>query len=246
MTSGIGSFPTTDWGLLGNLRAQSAEARRASLDILIRRYWKPVYLFLRGSGRDEEQSKDLTQAFFLDWLERDAFQWADPAKGRFRTFMLTCLKRFASNVHRAEYAAKRRPTGGVASLDEMMSSEVVHFEPADHQTPESLFNRAWAVAVLSRVLERLNQQFHEKGQEAHADILRSRLVDPILNGVAPVSTEDLAAKYEISTKQVFNLLETAKRAYRQMIRDEVSLYAVGGSEISDELNDLFRILGDKA
>jgi DNA-directed RNA polymerase specialized sigma24 family protein len=246
MTSAAGSFPTTDWGLLGNLRAQSSEARRASLDILIRRYWKPVYFFLRTSGRNDEQAKDLTQAFFLDWLERDAFQWADPAKGRFRTFLLTCLKRFAANVHRAEYAAKRRPEGGVASLDEMMASEVIHYEPADHQTPESLFNRAWAIAVLTHVLERLNQQFNEKGQQAHADILQSRLVDPILNGIPPVPAEELAAKYEISTKQVFNLLETAKRAYRQMIRDEVSLYAVNSAEISEEINDLFRILGESA
>lgn len=240
-----GSFPTTDWGLLGSLKAQDSEARLAALDILIRRYWKPVYLFLRRSGNNDEQAKDLTQSFFLDWLERDAFQWADRDKGRFRTFLLTCLKRFAANAYRAEHAAKRRPGAGLASLDQLMSESTVPYEPADHQTPELLFDRAWAVEVLDRSLIRLNEQFRNKGQDAHAEILRARLVDPILQGAPAVPMEELADKYGMVKKQAFNVLETAKRAYRQMIRDEVSLYATSGAEASAEMDALFRILGEK-
>ncbi len=109
------SFPTTDWGLLANVRSATPIAKQAALDILTRRYWRPVFGFLRFSGNNEESAKDLTQAFFADWIENDVFGKADERQGRFRSFMLTCLKRFVSNEHRAENAQKRKPVAGLLS-----------------------------------------------------------------------------------------------------------------------------------
>ena len=68
-----GSFPTTDWGILADVRGDNPAAKLAALDILVHRYWKPVYLFLRYSGSPVESAKDSTQAFFADWIENDAF-----------------------------------------------------------------------------------------------------------------------------------------------------------------------------
>jgi RNA polymerase sigma factor (sigma-70 family) len=243
MNTGDGSFPTTDWGLLANLNQQDTSAKLASLDILIRRYWKPVYVFLRRSGHPEERAKDLTQSFFLDWMEKDVFGKADPERGRFRTFMLTCLKRFAANVHRAEMAAIRRPEAGLVSLQELMENDHVPFEPSDHNTPDAEFQVSWAKEVIHRVLRRLEIECRDKGMEAHYDIMRSRLVDPILNGDPAIPTEDLARKYNLTSKQVFNHLETAKRSFRQLMKDEISLYAESPADVSLEMNDIFRVLG---
>lgn len=243
MHTGSGSFPTTDWGLLANLNQQNSAAKIASLDILIRRYWKPVYVFLRRSGHNDDRAKDLTQSFFLDWMERDVFGKADNERGRFRTFLLTCLKRFAANIHRAEMAAVRRPEAGLVSLQELMENEHVPFEPADSSTPDLEFQKSWAKEVIQRVLRRLEFECRKGGLEVHFAIMRARLVDPILSGVPAVPTEDLAARYNLTTKQVFNHLETAKRSFRHLMKDEISLYAASPDEVSVELNDIFRVLG---
>jgi DNA-directed RNA polymerase specialized sigma24 family protein len=61
-------FPTTSWTLV--LRAAGPDARRSALEDLCAIYWRPVYAFVRRQVSDEEQAKDLTQAFFTRLLEK--------------------------------------------------------------------------------------------------------------------------------------------------------------------------------
>lgn len=240
--SGGGAFPTTDWGLFVDIRGGSPAAKLAALEILARRYWKPVFRFLQFSGKDEESAKDLTQAFFAEWIETNAFAKADEQKGRFRSFMLASLKRFAANEHRADQAQKRRPTAGLLSLDELMDNEEKPFEPEYAETPDKAFDRAWAAEVVGRVLDHLETECRNKGQEAHFDIFAKRLIQPILHGVEAPSMAELAARHGLTEKQGGNLLETAKRAYRRLLKDEVRLYATSDSEVSEEVRELFAIL----
>jgi RNA polymerase sigma-70 factor (ECF subfamily) len=100
-------FSTTQWTEI--LRLQSADEvdRRALVGRLAERYWPPVYAFLRRSGNDPEAAKDLAQDFFFEVvLGRQLFQQADPARGRFRTFLLTALRRYTTQVHRSRNARK--------------------------------------------------------------------------------------------------------------------------------------------
>lgn len=240
--SGGGAFPTTDWGLFVDIRSGSPAKKRAALDILARRYWKPVFRFLQFSGKDEESAKDLTQAFFAEWIETNAFAKADEQKGRFRSFMLASLKRFAANEHRADQAQKRRPAAGLLSLDELMDNEEKPFEPEDAETPDKAFDRAWAVEVVGRVLKHLEAECRNKGQKAHFDIFSKRLIQPILYGVAAPSMADLGKVHGLTDKQAGNLLETAKRAYRRLLEEEIRLYAASDSEVSEEVRDIFAIL----
>lgn len=177
-----GLFPTTDWGLLADARDNNTAMKLAALDILIRRYWKPVFLFLRHSGADVEAAKDLTQAFFANWIENDAFAKADERKGRFRSFMLTCLKRFAANEHRAACAQKRRPQEGLLSLDELMANPDIHFEPSHNMTPDAIFQKAWASEVVRRVLKHLKIECSRTEKDVHFDIFFRRVIRPILEG----------------------------------------------------------------
>lgn len=236
--SGGGAFPTTDWGLFVDIRGGSPAAQRAALDILARRYWKPVFRFLQFSGKDEESAKDLTQAFFAAWIESNA----DAQKGKFRSFMLTCLKRFVANEHRADQAQKRRPAAGLLSLDELMDDPEISFEPADVRTPDMAFDRAWASGVVNRVLNHLKMECARKGQKAHFDIFSRRLIQPILHGMKAPSMAELGEEHGLSERQAGNLLETTKRAYRRLLEDEVRLYAASDSEVSEEVRDLFAIL----
>ncbi|MBN1346315.1 MAG: hypothetical protein JXQ73_26745, partial [Phycisphaerae bacterium] len=93
MGEGGGRFPTTHWSLLAEVRGELTPAHRVVLNLMIERYWKPVYCYVRRRGFGNEDAKDLTQEFFSSWLQRDVFGRVDPSRGRFRSFMLACLDR---------------------------------------------------------------------------------------------------------------------------------------------------------
>lgn len=236
------AFPTTDWGLFVQLRGGTQAARQAALEILARRYWKPVFLFLRYSGHTEDAAKDLTQGFFADCLEGDVFSKADASKGRFRAFLRSCLRRFASNQRRAANAQKRRPVAGLLSLDQLMDAGEIPFQPTDGLTPEVAFDRAWAEELVTRVLKRLENEYRAGEKVSHFDILAKRLIEPILNGSEQASMSDLARDHGISEKQAANQLLTARRAYQRLLRDEIRLYAQTEDEVSLEVTDVFRAL----
>lgn len=242
MQQGSGAFPTTQWGLFADIRNGSPVARHAALDILTRRYWQPVFLFLRRTGQDEENAKDLTQAFFADWIENDVFGKADQRKGRFRSFMLTCLKRFAFNQHRTDQAQRRRPEAGLVSLDELMDRDAPPSLPAASLTPDMVFDRAWASAVVLRVLRNLERECQDTGKAVHYDIFARRIINPILNGSLEPSMADLGREHGLTEKQAANHLETAKRAYRRLMSEEIRLYADSEIEVADEMRSLFAIL----
>lgn len=241
--TGKGSFPTTDWGLLADVRGNNPAVKLAALDILIRRYWKPVFLFLRHSGASDDAAKDSTQAFFADWIENDAFAKADERKGRFRSFMLTCLKRFVSNEHRAAHAQKRGPREGLLSLDELMANPEMPFEPADSMTPDAIFQKAWAAEVVRRVLKHLEIECARTGKTVHFDIFSKRVIRPILGGSCEPSMADLGRKHGLTEKQAANHLLTAKRAYQRLLQEEIRLYASSDAEVVSEIRELFLILG---
>lgn len=236
-------FPTTDWGSLANVRSSDPAVRQASLEILIRRYWKPVFSFLRGSGHDEESAKDLTQAFFADWIESNDFAKADQRRGRFRSFMLSCLKRFVANQHRAENAQKRRPKAGILSLDELMDNTQMPFQPADGMSPDVLFDRTWAAELVLRVLNRLEHDCRQRGQEIHFDIFAQRVINPILHGFPEPSLVEVGRQHGLTQKQAANRMEPMKDAYRKLMEEELRLYASSEGEVASEVRELFRILG---
>ena len=83
-----GAFFTTHWSLIDQVGSDDHQDQ-ALIGLLINKYWKPVYCYLRRQGHNNEQAKDLTQGFFYQVvLGRDLFNKADETRGRFRTFRL--------------------------------------------------------------------------------------------------------------------------------------------------------------
>lgn len=235
-------FPKTDWALFGGLQQADTRVKIASLDALIRRYWQPVFLFIRQHGFDAAESEDLTQDFFALWLAKDNFAKADSAKGRFRGLVQASLRRFLANVARAKHAQRRRPPGGLVSIQELNQSEGPVVEPRCEETPESLFNRAWAVTLVTRVLRQMEQEAVETGKAVHYDIFRQRIVRPLLDGSEAPTMRELAMQHGIDEKQAANALLTARRAYRRLLRDEIRLYARTEEDVSNEVRAIFRAL----
>ena len=237
-----GSFPTTHWTQLAALRAAPTTERRAVLSLLIERYWRPVYLYLRQKGYTNEDAKDLVQEFFTTWIEKDLFRRADPARGRFRALLLSSLDNFLANVHRAAHAQRREPRQGILSIDELAKDSDLSFEPSAGDTPELVFGRTWAVDLLLRVLKAFEDESRSTGKEAHYEIFRRCILDPALHGSARPSDRDLAQEFRLAETQVANCRLTARRAYQRLLWQEIRLYATSDDDVASEIRDVFRFL----
>jgi DNA-directed RNA polymerase specialized sigma24 family protein len=239
-----GAFPATHWSQLVALRAGIGPERTTILNFLIQRYWKPVYCYLRRSGCGEEEAKDLVQDFFVFCLQRDFFDQADPARGRFRTFLLGSLQHFLANARRAAHAQKRWPEQGFVPLRDPATASSAGFEPADRTTPEAVFHHAWVADLIERVLCRLEQECQATDKQAHYEILRQRLLLPALEGAAPPPLRDLAQRIGLSEKQAANCLLTARRAFQRLLLEEIRGYAGNEDEAAAEIRDLLHFLGE--
>lgn len=234
------AFPTTQWTALAQLGRIGDAQRQAILSQLVERYWKPAYHFLRRRGCDNEEAKDTVQEFFTVWLDHALFERADPEKGRFRSFLLTCLKNFASNRRRRDRAEKRRPAQGFVSVRELSGTDTAGaVEPVDTETPEDAFNRAWAMEVLTKALRQFEKDCLATGKEVHLAIFRRRIVEPAFEGKAPTPERELASELGLTPKEVANRLLTARRAFRKALEREVSLYAASAEDLALEMRDLF-------
>jgi RNA polymerase sigma-70 factor (ECF subfamily) len=167
-------FQTTRWSLVLRARHNDAEAQ-AALAHLCAVYRAPVLAYLRhrvGAGRDAE---DLTQAFFLRFLEAGYHASADPARGRFRTFLLTAVQRFVARQRVRDGALKR---GGGARTEPLDAHVDAVASDACGDSPEAAFERAWAMTLVERALARLHAEAAASGKQALFEQLRDFLTEP--------------------------------------------------------------------
>jgi RNA polymerase sigma-70 factor (ECF subfamily) len=142
-------FQKTSWDLV-----KSAEHSRG-MDVLIRAYWKPLYFFVRQKGFDNETAKDVVQDFLADALERGTIARADPARGKFRTFLLTSLCNFIRDWHKSSNRLKRGGGHVTLSLDFDVGERQYSVEIASGETPETILNRAWLQGILEECIANL-------------------------------------------------------------------------------------------
>ena len=109
------TFLTTHWSLIEDVK-EHEDKDRALIGLLLERYWKPVYCYLRRKGYGNEQAKDLTQGFFHEVvLSRSLIERADQSKGCFRSFLLHALNQHLIDEQRKETAQKRVPASQTGS-----------------------------------------------------------------------------------------------------------------------------------
>jgi len=142
-------FQKTSWTLV-----RSAKEPKG-MDQLIRTYWKPLYYFIRQKGFDNETAKDIVQGFLADALERGTMFKADPARGKFRTFLLAALGNFIKDWHKAASRLKRGGGQSTLSLDFDGGERQYAIDVASGETPEAALNRAWAQSTLEACISEL-------------------------------------------------------------------------------------------
>ena len=241
-----GVFRTTHWTEIFDAGSEDEPRRQAALEDLIGTYWKPVYCYLRHRGHHHEEAKDLTQGFFHEIvLGRSLIRQAERAKGRFRTFMLNALNRYATSVHRAEKAKQRVPEGGLIRLESINELKVT--QPLRYTTPTEAFDYAWASALLDRVLADVVKECHEAGEAIHWGIFRARVLIPITNGTEPPSLTELCERYRISSrKKASNMIITVKRRLQGILRRHMGLFVGSDADVDEEIRDLMKIFRGSA
>jgi len=239
------AFLTTQWSLIGGI--QAADTRdKALIGVLIERYWKPVYCYLRRKGYPNEEAKDLTQGFFhAVVLNRGFVGRADPSKGHFRTFLLHALNQYVINESAKETAGKRIPKDKLVSLELLDPPDV----PATvlEAGPDDCYHYAWMSALMDQVLATVRAGCRDEGLETHWHLFHEKVVGPILHGVAAPSLADLGARYGIADpRQVSNMIVTVKRRFRSVLREHVRTTVLADEQVDDELSEILRFLPEIA
>jgi RNA polymerase sigma factor (sigma-70 family) len=236
---GSPQFPTTRWTLVVAAGDSHQKEARSALAALCENYWYPLYAYLRRRGYAADQAQDLTQDFFTRMLEGRYLDRADPEKGRFRSFLLTSLKFFVADEEDRRRAHKR---GGAAVVPLEFSSgeERYQREPAHDETPERVFERRWALAVLDRVVERLRNEFVQHGRPEHFERLKVFLL-----GQSDASYATLAREMNTSEGALKVAIHRLRKRYRELFRLEIADTVADPAEVESELRFLAAALTGK-
>ncbi len=236
---GSSQFPTTRWTMVVAAGDPHRKEARSALVSLCENYWYPLYAYLRRRGYAADQAQDLTQDFFIRVLEGRYLDRADPEKGRFRSFLLTSLKFFVADQEDRQRAHKR---GGAAvvSLEFSLGEERYQREPAHDETPERIFERRWALAVLDRVVERLRNEFVQHGRPEHFERLKVFLL-----GQSDAPYAVLAREMNTSEGALKVAIHRLRKRYRELVRQEIADTVADPSEVESELRFLAAVLTGK-
>lgn len=235
------TFQTTDWTDIQHAKTQNEIQRRIIIDKIIKRYWKPVYCYIRRKGHTNETAKDLTQDFFYEiFLGRQLVQKADLSKGRFRPFLLTALDRYLIDKNKYETANKRHPNGQLFTLEDIDFTEISI--SASDMTPEQDFHHAYVLDLLNYVLSEVKDECYNIGRRIHWEVFRERLLVPIFDDVAPPPLSDICKKYDIKNSTIAsNMIITVKRRLRKALERRLRQSVPTDSDIEGELSDLLKI-----
>ena len=233
---GRSRFPTTRWNLVVAAGDPHKKEARSALVSLCENYWYPLYAYLRRRGYPTDQAQDLTQQFFVRMLEGRYLDRADPEKGRFRSFILTSLKFFVADEEDRDRAQKRG--GGVTVPLEFGSGEERYQrEPAHDETPERIFERRWALAMLDRVVERLRNEFVQHGRPEHFERLKVFLL-----GQSDAPYAALAIEMNTSEGALKVAIHRLRKRYRDLFRQEIADTVADPAEVESELRYLAAVL----
>lgn len=224
--------------MIAAARGSDPDAARAALSTLCEAYWYPLYAFIRRWGADPDAARDLTQAFLTSLLERRDIEQVRPERGRFRTFLLASVKHFLLNEAVRSRAMKR---GGGVPLLPLAFDEAegrYQFEPVDETTPETLYERRWALTVLERVIGAVQTKWQGTGRAAEFDVLKASLL-----GEGPPGGYAAAARQLATTEGAVKVaVHRLRKAFRAELRAAIAETVADAADVDEELKYLERAL----
>ena len=206
------SFPPTRLTVLERIRSDEPDERRRAFGPLVDAYWQPVYAYLRLRWRlPPEEARDATQSFLASAWEKRWLERYDPARARFRTFLRTCVDRFAMNRNQAANRLKRGGGAALVGLDfETAEGEIRERPIEDPVDQDELFRREWIRGLFARSLQQVRRELDEAGHGAWFDLFERYDLGPEQD----LSYAALAAGQGLSVSQVTSRLAAVRRAFR--------------------------------
>lgn len=219
---------TTRWTVIREAAQRGTPGSRLALRELFATYEGPVHAFVRRKWPNisVEDARDLTQGFFTELFENNTVKDADQARGKFRSWLLKAVQNHCINWWKRQNAGKRKTP---LSSDE---------EPAHDLTPERVYERAWALALLERALRRLRDEYDKRGEGPLFEKLKL-----CVTGWDDRKHEELARELGIARVNTFNVkVSRFKERFRTLLRDEIARTVSTEDEIEEELCHLLQAL----
>jgi len=232
-------FVTTHWSVVLQASNNDPSIAKAALAELFQAYWFPLYAYARRRGNDPDEAGDLTQEFFARLIEKTWLSGIKPCGGRFRSFLLTAFNRFLANEYHRQNAARRGGGYTIVSLDQVDAEERYLQEPYTNETPEKIFERRWALALLDQSLVRLNQEARAAGKERQFQSLQPFLSREPSRG----EYDAVGVSLGLSASAVAAAVCRLRRQYRQMLRACVAETLDNPEELNEEMQHLMAALG---
>ena len=236
--AGGGEFCTTHWSVVLQAGQDDSTQSARALEQLCQTYWLPLYAFARRSGLPEADAKDATQDFFAHLLAKALFAQADPDRGRFRSFLITSFKNHIGQQRVRANAQKRGGGIPLISLDETVAEDRYQHEPADHRSPDRLFDQRWAITVVETVFARLKAEWDRAGKNSQFAAMK-----PWLTGDASGSSfAQLGAQLGVSAGAARTAVHRLRQRYHELFQAEVLQTVTSKAELQEELRHILAAL----
>ncbi len=224
-------FPDTQWSRVVAAASDDPVERRARLQDLLTRYWRPTFHYVCAMRPHAvQEAEDLTQGFFAAVLARVDFATLSPAQGSFRSFLKVALRRYVVSVERSVNASRAREQ---ATVDDVGLAEGTTPTPSvdEGRTPDDVFDRAWVRAVLDDMLARLREELHASGRDHHWAIFQKYCLEPSED----VSYDSVAGELGLTVDQVRNYLRDVRKRSRELVHEIVSEYLLPDDDVEQEI-----------
>ena len=235
------AFRTTRWSVVACAAAPAHPHARTALGQMCQEYWPPLYAFARRLGRSPQDAEDLTQSFFAVLIERNTLAVAEPSRGKLRTFLLAAFRHHIADVAKREHALKRGGGAEVLSIDAAAGEEWFASEPAEQDTPETLYHRRWALALLERALDELEAERANAGHGSSMVVLRPFLS---LTIAGPDTYPEAAARLGWTVSATRVAVFRLRQRYREVLLDHVAATLVDETPaaVETEMRELLAAL----
>lgn len=228
-------FATTHWTVVLAAGKTHTPQSDHALEQLCRTYWFPLYAYVRRRGYPKEDAEDLTQAFFARFLAKNYLKDLSIERGRFRAFLLASLKHFLINEWDKTQRLKRG--GGAAHLSLDWKTADTHFQIAStaEPSPDKAYDREWALALLSKVIERLQAECESEGRRKQFAELKIFLTA----GKGALSHAEAGKALGMDEAAVRTAVHRLRKRYRQLLRDEIAQTLSNPAQVDEEMQALF-------
>jgi len=231
-----GYFAKTRWTVVLAAGRRATPQAEMALEELCRTYWYPLYAHVRRLGHSKEDAEDLTQSFFARFLQKNYLEKLDAERGKFRAFLLASLKHFLANEWDRASRQKRGSGAVPLSLDWQDADTRYKIDPADELSPDKLYDRAWAVTLLQRVIARLRDENAAQGKA----VLFERLKPWLTVGRSAIPYAAAADGLDLTEGAARVAVHRLRLRYRELLREEIGQTLSEPGQVEEELRALFR------